>query len=128
MNEDPQLIVVEKSSNLNHKTKLKRRLSKNMRRSLGSWNYRYWLNRLQMATEESRVSFRSVRPEYTSQQCSNCGYTERRNRKGEVFRCLKCNHSGNADINAAINILQRFLRGPYGASYKPKEHGQNVQV
>jgi transposase len=41
---------------------------------------------------------------------------------------LKCNHSGNADINAAINILQRFLRGPYGASYKLKEFGKNVQV
>jgi IS605 OrfB family transposase len=46
VNENPQLIVVEKLSNLNYKTKLKRRLSKNMRRSLGSWNYRYWLTRL----------------------------------------------------------------------------------
>jgi putative transposase len=99
-----------------------------MRCSLGSWNYRYWLDRLQMATEENRVSFRSVRPEYTSQQCSDCGHTERRNRRGEVFRCLKCDHSGNADINAAINILQRFLRGPYGVSYKPRKLGQNVQV
>jgi IS605 OrfB family transposase len=127
-NENPQLVVVEKLNNLNYKTKLKRRLSKNMRRSLGSWNYRYWLNRLQMAMEENRVSFRSVRPEHTSQRCSNCGHTERRNRKGEVFRCLKCDHSENADINAASNILQRFLRGLYGASYKPKEYGQNVQV
>jgi transposase len=99
-----------------------------MRRSLGSWNYRYWLNRLQQATEENRVSFRSVPSFYTSQQCSNCGHTERRNRSGEVFRCLKCDHSGNADINAAINILQRFLQGPYGVLYKPKELGQNVQV
>jgi transposase len=41
---------------------------------------------------------------------------------------LKCDHSGNADINAAINLLQRFLRGPYGTSYKPKELGKNVQV
>jgi putative transposase len=119
---------VEKLSNLNHKTKLKRRLSKNMRRSLGNWNYRYWLTRLQMATESNRITFRSVRPEYTSQMCSKCGHIEGRNRNNEVFRCLKCGHSGNADINAAINILQRFLRGPYGASYKPKEHGQNVQV
>ena len=125
--ENPRLIVVEKLNNLNHKTKLKRRLSRNMRRSLGNWNYRYWLSRLQQATEENRISFRQVLPAYTSQRCSNCGHTERRNRKGEVFRCLECSHTQNADINAALNILQRFLQGPYGALYKPKELG-NVQV
>lgn len=126
VNENPQLIVVEQLKNLNYKTKLKRRLNKNMRRSLGSWNYRYWLSRLQRATEENRVSFRTVPSAYTSQRCSNCGHTERRNRKGEVFRCLKCDHSENADINAAINILQRFLQGPYGVLYKPDL--VNVQV
>jgi len=119
---------VEQLKNLNYKTKFKRCLNKNMRRSLGSWNYRYWLSRLQQATEENRVSFRTVSAAYTSQRCSNCGHTERGNRKGEVFRCLKCDHSGNADINAAINILQRFLQGPYGALYKPKELDKNVQV
>ena len=128
INEEPQLIVVEKLSNLNHKTKLKRRLSKNIRRSLGSWNYRYWLTRLQQATEENRVSFRSVPAYYTSQRCSNCGHIERKNRNREVFRCLSCDYNQNADINAATNILQRFIQGPYGALYKPKTLGKNVQV
>ena len=120
IDENPQLIVVEKLKNLNYKSKFKRRLNKNMRRSLGNWNYRYWLSRLQQATEENRVTFRSVPSYYTSQRCSNCGFIERKNRKGEVFKCLKCSHSENADINAAINILQRFIQGPYGALYKPK--------
>jgi len=128
VNEGPQLIVVEKLKNLNYKTKLKRRLNKNMRRSLGSWNYRYWLSRLQQATESNRITFRSVPSAHTSQRCSNCGHTERGNRKGEVFRCLKCDYSENADVNAASNILSRFLQGPYGALYKPKDSGQNVQV
>lgn len=126
--EKPKLIVVEKLNNLNHKTKLKRRLSKNMRRSLGSWNYRHWLTRLQQATEENRVFFRSVPSFYTSQRCSNCGHTERKNRNGEVFRCLGCGYTQNADINAASNILQQFIQGPYGALYKPKSLGKNVQV
>jgi IS605 OrfB family transposase len=125
----PQLIVVEKLKNLNHKTRVRRRLNKNMRRSLGSWNYRYWLNRLQQATEENRIVFRSVPSFYTSQQCSACGHTERKNRSGEIFRCIKCDHSDNADLNAAKNILDRFIQGPYGALYKPKlELGRNVQV
>ena len=62
---DTKLVIVEDLKKMNHKTKLKRRLSKNMRRSLGAWNYRYWLNRIQMTTEDNRVSFLS---------CQSCVY------------------------------------------------------
>lgn len=42
----------------------------------------------------------------TSQRCSCCGHTEKRNRKSqEIFKCLNCGHEENADVNAAINIL-----------------------
>jgi IS605 OrfB family transposase len=115
-----QLVVVEKLKQMNHKSKLTRRVSKNIRRSLGAWAYRYWLDRLQWATEWNRVSFRTVTPYYTSQRCYVCGHTERGNRHGEVFLCLKCGHKDNADKNASKNILWRFLTGPYGASYQPK--------
>ena len=115
-----RLIVFEQLKKLNHKTKVKRRLTRNMRRSLGSWNYRYWLNRIQMACESGRSAFRTVNPAYTSQRCPACGHTERGNRSGESFKCRKCEHTDNADINAAKNILDRFLTGPYGAGYKPK--------
>lgn len=115
-----QLLVVEQLKQLNNKSKFKRRLNKNMRRSIGIWAYRYWLNRLQQGTEWNRVSFRSVYPAYTSQICSKCGYTDRKNRSGDVFKCLKCSHSDNADINAALNILERFITGPYGAGFRTK--------
>lgn len=115
-----KLVVAEKLKNLNKNTKLKRRLSKNMRRSLGAWNYRYWLMRLEAACEIGRSCFRSVAPQYTSQRCYACGHTERRNRTGELFKCQKCEHTDNADINAAKNILNRFLTGPYGAGFKPE--------
>ena len=117
---DKQLVVVEKLKNLNHNTKVKRRLTKNIRRSLGAWAYRYWLERLQWATEDNRVSFRTVSPAYTSQRCNACGHTERGNRSGEVFLCRSCGHTNNADINAAKNILDRFLGGKYGSAYQPK--------
>jgi putative transposase len=46
-----------------------------------------------------------VKPQYTSQQCSNCGHCERENRKTQsLFLCKKCGHSENADLNAAKNI------------------------
>jgi len=117
--QNKDLVVVEKLSNLNSNSKLKGRLSKNIRSSIGSWNYAYWLMRLEMNCEENRVSFRTVPSYYTSQQCPICNHTESGNRNGEVFKCQACGYTGNADINAALNILNRFLSGPYGAAYKP---------
>ena len=117
---DLRLVVVERLSNLNHETRVKRRLTKNMRRSLGAWAYRYWLGRVQSRTEDNRVVFRSVFPAFTSQRCRKCGHTERGNRLGEVFLCRSCGHTDNADNNAGGNILDRFLIGPYGAGFKPQ--------
>jgi len=126
---DPDLIVVEKLKDLNKNTKLKRRLSKNIRRSIGIWNWKYWLKRLEQACQLNRVKFRTVAPFYTSTTCPECGYTDRMNRFGEKFKCLKCNHEDNADLNAALNILKRFITGPYGAGYKLDNLTfQNVQV
>jgi IS605 OrfB family transposase len=113
------LVVVENLKGITFKTKADRRLAKNMRRVVGKWNVRYWLNRLQQKCEENRVSFRSVSSRYTSITCSACGHADKGNRSLTEFRCLKCGHTDNADINAARNILDRFLTGPYGAGCKP---------
>lgn len=111
------LVVVENLKGITKNTK--RRLVKNMRRSIGRWNVQHWLDRLQMTCEETNVSFRTVSPYKTSQTCHSCGYANRRNRNGEKFLCRKCGYADNADINAARNIFQRFLSGPYGAGCKP---------
>ncbi len=115
---DKRLVVAEKLKKLNYKTKVKHRLTKNIRRSIGIWAYRAWLDKLKRACEIGRSAFRSVCPAYTSQMCSNCGHVDRRNRSHEKFLCRKCGYADNADINAAKNILDRFLCGPYGVAYK----------
>lgn len=49
-----------------------------------------------------------VDPKYTSQECNNCGYISKENRKTQSnFKCVKCNHEGNADFEASITILKR---------------------
>jgi putative transposase len=49
-----------------------------------------------------------VDPRYTSQTCSTCGTQDKTSRKSQaVFECTNCGFHGNADINAAINILMR---------------------
>lgn len=48
---------------------------------------------------------------FTSQRCNACGHTERRNRKSQArFRCMKCDHTGDADTNAARNIRDIAFR------------------
>ena len=50
----------------------------------------------------------AVDPKYSSQTCSSCGYKSKENRKTqEKFVCVECGFSKNADINAAINLLNR---------------------
>jgi len=111
----PALIVVEKLSHITRGTKQRRRPWRGTRRLLSAWAYRYWLERLRQACEWNRVSFRRVPPAYTSQRCSRCGHTEQGNRlSSELFRCRGCGYTGDADINAARNILSRFLTGAYG--------------
>ena len=116
--ENPDLIVVERLKNMGKKSKAKRLLAKSIRRSIGTWNWKYWLKRLEAQCEINRISFRSVAPYYTSTTCPVCGQSDRGNRNGEVFLCLNCGHTDNADINAGKNILNRFLTGQYGVCYK----------
>jgi len=46
-----------------------------------------------------------VRPHFTSQRCSACGHIAAGSRKSQaLFRCVACEYTDNADVNAAKNI------------------------
>lgn len=48
----------------------------------------------------------AISPKNTSCRCSECGFTNKENRKTQsIFKCLACKHTENADVNAAKNIL-----------------------
>lgn len=47
-----------------------------------------------------------IPPQYTSQTCAECGGIDSRSRPTqELFSCIHCGHTDNADVNAARNIL-----------------------
>ena len=50
-----------------------------------------------------------VDPRYTSQTCSSCGQVEKKNRKGSMYECCYCGYVGHADINAALNIRDKYV-------------------
>jgi putative transposase len=58
-------------------------------------------------TEEHPTVF-TINPAYTSLRCTKCGHIASKNRESQSgFRCIECGHIGNADINAAINIVAK---------------------
>ena len=51
-----------------------------------------------------------VAPQNTSRTCSKCGHVSKQNRKTQAhFKCVQCGYETNADLNAAVNIQNRFL-------------------
>ena len=67
----------------------------------------------------------TVDPAYTSQTCHECGHVEKANRETQSrFVCQSCGWQGNADTNAALNILALGIgasgRGDGGGSRSVK--------
>ena len=61
------------------------------------------------AKERGRNVIR-VKPNHTSQECSNCGAIDKLSRVSQaLYQCRNCGHTLNADHNAARNILARAV-------------------
>lgn len=114
-----QLLVLEDNRRIKNKSKLRGRLSKNMRSVLTGWAIGRINNRIQMLTEEHGVTFRRVPAYGNSITCPECNHCEKANRASqEEFVCVKCGSSRNADTVGATNSLARFALGTYGSEYK----------
>ncbi|MGA3200425.1 MAG: transposase [Halobacteriota archaeon] len=50
----------------------------------------------------------AVPPQYTSQECDECEFIHKDNRKSQAeFECIACGHKDNADTNSSKRILAR---------------------
>lgn len=86
----------------------KQKVNKATRRLLSKWNLGLWHRAIEQKYEANCVCLHYVEPRYTSQTCPRCGNVDKGNRDGVLFRCTSCGYEANADLNASINILNRF--------------------
>lgn len=130
-----RLLVLEDNRKIKNKSKLKGRLSKNMRSVLTGWSISRINSRIEQLCEENGVSLRRVSAFYNSTTCPSCSHCEKANRVSqEEFVCRSCGSIYNADVVGAMNSLARFALGNYGSEFKSlfltkhPEYGNFVQV
>jgi putative transposase len=91
---------------------------KSQRLLLHSWSFGNLRSKIEYKAERYGVPVVAVDPRYTSQQCSECGCIDKRNRKTqESFSCIKCGYVAHADYNASRNISARAsVNKPYAVT------------
>ena len=63
-------------------------------------------SQLRQMLEYKAAHVEVVPPMYTSQTCRGCGSVDPASRRSQSeFKCVRCGHTGNADVNAALNIM-----------------------
>ena len=63
--------------------------------------------KLKSLKEERGLTITEVNPAYTTQECSKCYNIDKKNRRGENFKCTKCGYKAHADINSTKVINRR---------------------
>jgi hypothetical protein len=76
--------------------------------------------RIKDKCEENCVLLTFVPPYDTSRKCSQCDNVSQESRKGEIYECISCGHTIDADTNGAINILSIFEDGQSAVAHEQK--------
>lgn len=104
--------------------------SKSLRSDLNRWAF-YQLDLfINYKAAENGIRVEYVDPAYTSQKCSRCTYTSKKNRRRSEFLCRSCGFSLNADLNAARNIRNDYIDtlDPYQLAYLVTNQIQRAHI
>jgi putative transposase len=103
-------------------------LSKRMNRLIQSFGKRYIKEKLERLQQLYGIEVVQINPAYSSQECSNCGYVDRENRKStQEFECKFCDKKINAQVNSARNLLERSSLREFNL-YLPKKQVLKVLI
>ena len=77
---------------------------------LKNWSFYDLQMKIEQKAKEVGIKVNYIKPKYTSQRCSKCGYIDKENRPEQAkFKCKKCGFEENADFNASQNIATPFI-------------------
>ena len=100
----------KKDLNSNKWKKNRAKAKAGLNRSILDKGWYMFENFLSYKSHRALKAFYKVAAHYTSQECSDCGYTHPSNRKSqEHFHCGCCGYFENADINASKVIKKRAI-------------------
>lgn len=86
-----------------------RKTCKSMKRAdktIHSWAFYQLKTCIKERAAKFNIPVRDINPYKTSQKCSSCGYTNKKNRSRDRFHCLSCGFQNHADLNASYNIAR----------------------
>ncbi|MBU4502381.1 MAG: transposase [Nanoarchaeota archaeon] len=66
------------------------------------------VNYIKYKAEKLGIQVYKIKEYMTSKTCHKCGSTKTKRPSQSLFKCSSCNIEYNADLNAAINIMNRF--------------------
>ncbi|GAB3716813.1 RNA-guided endonuclease InsQ/TnpB family protein [Nocardiopsis nanhaiensis] len=103
------------------------RQAKQNRSALHSWSFAQLRDFLSYKARRAGVPLVVVDAAYTSQSCSECDHTSRRNRPSRArFVCRGCGVVLHADVNASRNLARRgeavWIAGRQSAAPAPSQH------
>jgi putative transposase len=75
-------------------------------RNINSWAFFDLELKLTYKALLAELEVQKVNPFKTSQECSNCGKSVKKNRRGSLYKC-SCGYKKNADVNASFVISTR---------------------
>ncbi len=84
------------------------KMTRKVNRMVHSWPFAQLLDFITYKAALAGVQVSEEDPRYTSQRCSRCGHTARKNRQAQAaFRCVACGYALHADLNAARNLAAK---------------------
>jgi len=107
-------LVLENLKNIRETSKMGRgkkdSKKRDNKRRLHSWSFAQLYAFIEYKAQARGIRVVKIDPRHTSQTCSKCGHQARNNRRSQsLFLCRKCSYCLNADLNAAINIREKYV-------------------
>ena len=95
---------------LENLTKIKsKKYNKKSNKVVSNWGFKQFETLLKYKTEVNGILVKFIDARFTSQICSCCGMLDKQARNKGIYKCSRCNLLINSDINAAINIRNRYV-------------------